>query len=148
MVLNSVSKGMAILHLHLSENGNFLASDILPRNIGVITWQKMRFLFQPRSMKGQCENIINTLDHPDISYDAHYLQQSESSLSRQKLTIKGVREMKGRGRAPSARERRKKKRSGSVTNGTQKVREQIEDDQKSNRTLALLDVGSSQRICL
>ena len=92
MVLNSVSKGMAILHLHLSENGNFLASDILPRNIGVITWQKMRFLFQPRSMKGQCENIINTLDHPDISYDAHYLQQSESSLSRQKLAIKGVRD--------------------------------------------------------
>ena len=52
--------------------------------------------------------------------------------------------MKGRGRAPSARERRKRRRSGSITNGTQEVREQIEDDQKSNRTLALQDVGSSQ----
>ena len=56
--------------------------------------------------------------------------------------------MKGRGRAPSARERRKRRGSGSVTNGTQEVREQIEDDQKSNRTLALLDVGSSETICL
>ena len=76
-------------------------------------------------MKGQCENIINTLYHPDISYDAHYHQQSESSLSRQKLAIKGVREMKGRGRVPSAGERRKGKGSGSVTNGTQEAREQI-----------------------
>ena len=103
---------------------------------------------QYEMMKGQCENIINTLYHPDISYDTHYHQQSESSLSRQKLTIKGVREMKGRGGVPSARERRKRRRSGSITNGTQEVREQIEDDQKSNRTLVLLDVGSSQTICL
>ena len=80
-------------------------------------------------MKGQCENIINTLYHPDLSYDAHYHQQSESSLYRQKSAIKGV-EMKGRGRAPSAGERRKRRRLGSITNGTHEVREQIEDNQK------------------
>ena len=90
----------------------------------------MKNLFRARIMKGQCENIINTLYHPDISYDAHYHQESESSLSRQKLAIKGVREMKGRGRAPSAGERRKRRRSESITNGTQEVREQIEDNQK------------------
>ena len=76
-------------------------------------------------MKGQCEDITNILYHPDLSYDAHYHQQPES---RQKLDIKGVREMKGRGRVPSARERRKGRRSGSITNGTQEAREQIEDD--------------------
>ena len=75
-----------------------------------------------------------------LSYDVHYHQQSESSLSRQKLAIKGVREMKGRGRGPSAGERRKRRRPGSITNGTQEAREQIEDDQKSNRTLALMNV--------
>ena len=51
IVLNIVSKCLAILHWHILENGNILVSDILPRNIRVWLWQRMKFLFKERSMK-------------------------------------------------------------------------------------------------